>query len=266
MGKIMDETQEFSILRVTRVGREEITDRVVTESPLTVWLNGSEVVTLLCSPTWQEPLAVGYLFSEELLRDRSEITALSLDREQGVVHLHTGEGRPPEAMHPAGRVVTSGSARATTSVTLSMPHGLERAQSAVQVTARAVMDLVQQFQHHSEVYMATHGVHSAALSDGERILVFAEDIGRHNAVDKVMGRCMLDGITTDDKLLVLSSRVSSEMLLKAARGRVPIVVSISAPTSLAVSWATDLRITLVGFARDNRMNVYSESWRIRDDG
>jgi FdhD protein len=125
---------------------------------------------------------------------------------------------------------------------------------------------VNKFQHHSQVYRATRGVHSAALCDKRDILVFYEDIGRHNAIDKIFGQCILNDLATDGHIIITSGRVSSEILLKVARRNVPIIVSKSVPTSLGVRLADDLGVTLVGFVRGKRMNVYTHAGRIATDG
>ena len=123
--------------------------------------------------------------------------------------------------------------------------------------------MVKKFQMKSELYKTTGGTHSAALSDGENILIFHEDIGRHNAVDKVIGDAFLQQIRLDDKILITSGRVSSEILLKVAKGGIPLLVAISAPTDMAVELANKLGITLIGFARGKRMNVYTHEERIK---
>jgi FdhD protein len=114
----------------------------------------------------------------------------------------------------------------------------------------------------SILFKSTGGAHAAALCDTEEILVFKEDIGRHNAVDKVFGECLMRGIETYGKTLLTSGRISSEMLLKAVKCEIAVVVSRSAPTSLAVQFAEAAGITLVGFARGRRMNIYSKDHRI----
>jgi FdhD protein len=97
------------------------------------------------------------------------------------------------------------------------------------------------------------------------ILIFSEDIGRHNAIDKIFGKCLLEGIQADDRMIITSGRVSSEILLKAAKREIPIIISRSAPTNLAVKLADKLGITLIGFARGRRINIYTNDWRVSDE-
>jgi FdhD protein len=122
--------------------------------------------------------------------------------------------------------------------------------------------LMKAFQHRSLIFRTTGGVHSAALCNNREIMLFSEDIGRHNAIDKIFGQCFEKGIHVDDYIVLTSGRVSSEIIIKIARRKVPILISKSAPTSSGVKLADELGITLVGFVRGSRMNVYTHNWRI----
>jgi FdhD protein len=122
--------------------------------------------------------------------------------------------------------------------------------------------MVKDFQERSDVFKATGGVHSAALCDTNSILLFTEDIGRHNAIDKIFGGCLLEDIPLNDRAMMTSGRVSSEILLKVARRNIPILISKSAPTDVAVKLADNWGITLVGFVRGTKMNVYANSQRV----
>ena len=249
-----NETAKLSILRVTEQLKSEVEDIVVREFPLTIVLNDHELVTLLCSPTSLEYLAVGFLLSEGLIESKDDIKAILVDDQRGVARIETDKAVDVSLR----RVLTSGGGRVVAS---SSVHKVSAAPQT-RLSASRVFSLMDDFVQRSKVFKATGGVHSAALCDTEGILVFGEDIGRHNAIDKIFGECLLKDIATDNRLIITSGRVSSEILLKVAKRNIPILISKSAPTDLGVKLANDLGVTLVGFVRGKRMNVYTNSWRV----
>ncbi len=256
-------TEMFSILRLTKQGSSNVDDLVVREFPLTIILNNQEMVTLLCSPTDLRYLAVGFLSSEGLLRSKDEIKKITHDERRGVVRVETGRDEGP-AGAASKRIITSGCGRGTSFYSAAdvVQGRVKRIESRVEISTLEVFALVNGFEHRSKIYKATGGVHSAALCDMRDILVFSEDIGRHNAMDKIFGECIMNDITTDDRIVVTSGRVTSEIVHKVARRNVPIIISRAAPTDLGLKLAADLGLTLLGFVRGQRMNVYTNDWRI----
>jgi len=249
------ETERFPVLRITEGRRTNIEDVIAKEFSLAITLNDRDLVTLLCSPANLEYLAVGFLSSEGLIRGKGEIKNIILDEERGVIRMETEEDRDF-----AGRLITSSGGRGT--AYYSAVDAQSQIKVKTEISADEVFALVEDFQHRSPIYRATGGVHSAALCNKDGILVFSEDIGRHNAIDKIFGECLLKDISTAERIVITSGRVSSEILLKVAKRSIPIIISISAPTDLAVRLATDLKVTLIGFVRGRRMNVYTEGWRV----
>ena len=132
----------------------------------------------------------------------------------------------------------------------------------IEVLPAEIFNMVEKFISRSKIFKATGGIHGAALCDTKGIIVFSEDIGRHNAIDKVFGECMLRDFSTHDRIIVTSGRISSEIVLKVARTEIPLLISKSAPTDIGVKLADDLGITLVGFVRKRRMNVYTHAHRV----
>ena len=258
----MDNIERFSILRVTEEGKKDTEDVVTKELPLTVILNNQELVTLLCSPTDLKYLAVGFLFSEGLLKSKDKIKKIIVDDRRGVVRVETEGDKGITNELVSKRLITSGCGKGASFYSAADVQGQARIQSQLRISAHEVFDLVNEFQHRSQAYRATGGVHSAALCNTKGILVFSEDIGRHNAIDKVFGECLLTDIPMDDCMIITSGRISSEILLKVAKRKIPIIISISAPTNLGVRLADDLGITLIGFVRGKRMNVYTNGWRV----
>lgn len=262
----MDSTERISIHQITKEGRQDTEDLVTRETPLTIILNNRELVTLLCSPLELEYLAVGFLASEGLIKSRDEVKKLIVDEERGVARVETEGEKGVASELLFKRLITSGCSGGASFHHPADARDQMKITSQLSISAARVFTLVKQFQASSRTFRATGGVHSAALCDVSGILAFSEDIGRHNAIDKVFGRCILDDIATDDRIAVTSGRISSEILLKVARRSVPVLVSRSAPTNLGVRLAGDLGITLLGFVRGERMNVYSHSRRIASDG
>jgi len=261
-----NEIEKFPILKFTEGGSSSIEDEVVRESPLTIILNNQELATLLCSPTNLRYLAIGFLFSEGLLNSKEEIKKIIVDDRRGVVRVETagGEELAREALFK--RFITAGCGRGASFYSATDVQGQVKVESRVEISTLEVLTLVNEFQQRSRIYRATGGVHSAALCDVKNILMFSEDIGRHNTIDKIFGECILNDIATEDHIIITSGRVSSEILLKVARRNIPIIISKSAPTNLGLRLAADLGVTVVGFVRGRRMNVYTHAGRIATDG
>ncbi len=261
----MDNTEKFPVLRVTKEGESNIEEVVAREFPLTLILNNQELVTILCSPMDLKYLATGFLFSEGLLNSKDEIKKMTVDDQKGVVRLETVEDKGFAQDVLSKRMLTSGCGAGTTFFR-AVDAASQKVESQMEITVDEVFALVKEFQHGSKVYLATHGVHSAALCDRKSILIFSEDIGRHNAIDKIFGECFLKDMPTDERVIVTSGRISSEILNKVAKQGVPIVISISAPTSVGVKVANNLGITLISSVRGKKMNVFTNDWRVVRNG
>jgi FdhD protein len=255
----MNNVEQFSIWQVTEKGKNNITDVVAQEFPVIITLNNQEVVTLLCSPQNLDYLAIGFLTSEGLIKSKDDIRKIAVDQRQGMVQVETKKDKGFVSQPPFKRVVTSGGGRGAP---FYPAHGLAKVESDIEISAHEVFALIDDFVQRSAMFKTTGGVHSAALGDTKSILVFSEDIGRHNAIDKVFGECLLNDIPTAGRLIITSGRVSSEILLKVAKRNVPLLISKAAPTNLGVRLAQDLGVTLIGFAREKRMNLYTNEWRL----
>lgn len=254
---------KYSIMRVAGEDRRETDDAIVRELPLTIFLNEKELLTLPCFPSDLDSLAIGFLFSEGLLKNRDEIQGIIVDDREGVVQVKTSADIEPHSGFLSKQsIITPKLGKGTSSYKAADVNGLAKVESQVVISAHEVFTLVHEFQHRSPIYRATGGVHSAALCDTKGILVFAEDIGKHNAIDKVLGHCLLKNIPTDDRIMLVSGRIPSGILLKVAKRKIPIIISVSASTDLGVRLARDSGITLIGFVRGNRMNIYANDWRV----
>lgn len=258
-------TEKIPILHITGKGGEETIDTIVRELPLTIFLNGRELVTTLCSPVDLEYLVVGILTSEGLIESKEEIKKLEVDAEAGVAYVETRGNKKVTGGQLFKPLVASGGGKGPSSYKIPEIKEKEGVISQVTVSAGEVSALVSDFLHRSSTYQATRGVHSAALCHSKGILVFHDDIGRHNAIDKVFGQCLLGGIPLNDRIIITSGRISSEILLKVVKRKIPILISKAAPTNLGVELAKNLGVTIIRFIRGKGINVYSHGWRVVAD-
>lgn len=260
------ETEKISILKFIGESSSRGDDVVAREIPLTIILNDKELVTLLCSPKDLDYLTIGFLSSEGFIENRDEISKIIIDDVRGVARVRTREAKAINNDIIFKRLITSGCGRGTSFYQAADVENQVKIESGLEISTAEIIALVKGFQRRSLLYRSTGGVHSAALCEAGKILVFNEDIGRHNAIDKIFGQCVLKEITTQDRVVVTSGRISSEILLKVARRKIPVIVSKSAPTDLGVKMADDLGITLLGFVRGKRINAYTNDWRITVNG
>ena len=235
---------------------------MVIEAPVTIYLNGKELVTLLCTPEKIDRLALGFLRSEGLLTTLDDLSSIRVREEEGLVEVELKNRSDVAEKLYGKRTVTSGCGKGTVFFNVLDSLRSKPLTGKMQVTADSIHSLMNDLQQKADLFRTTGGVHSAALADNEKIIFFYEDIGRHNAIDKIIGECLLDSVSTDDKIIVSSGRLSSEVLLKAAKLKIQLLVSRAAPTSLSIELAETLNITLVGFVRGQRMNIYSHAWRV----
>lgn len=258
----MKKTVNRAIIRIKGDARDKVRDAIATEIPLTVFVNESEIVTLLCSPIDLDSLAVGFLFSEGIVKTADDVAGIRKDEQKGIIAVTLAGEIPAEAEIFEHRALTSGCGRGTMFYTFQDERGLKKCASRAKFGAKQIRELARELQRKSELFASTGAVHSAALSRGDGLDFIGEDIGRHNAVDKVIGKALMARVETAGCVLISSGRISSEILIKTARAGIPVLVSRAAPTNLAIRFAERLGITLVGFARGDRMNVYTYPGRI----
>jgi FdhD protein len=254
--------REAFILKVSGNAVDGVIDEVASELPIRLILNDEPLVTLLCTPSELEELVVGFLLSEGLLQEKTSIQKLEIDEKDATVRIRLS-GLPPEwSKLFEKRTISSGCGSGITFTNYRMEHERRIGVKGPLMSLDDIRRLLKTFRNISSLYLETGGVHSAALSDGKKILFFSEDIGRHNAVDKLIGKAFLNGVSVENKILLTSGRVTSEIMTKAGRNRFPVLISRAAPSCMAVSYAEDMGITLIGFARGDRMNIYTWPNRI----
>ncbi|MDI6705700.1 MAG: formate dehydrogenase accessory sulfurtransferase FdhD [Bacillota bacterium] len=256
--------EETDIVRFNGQEVECIKDIVVEEYPLTLFLGGKEIVTLLCSPEDLEYLVIGFLLSEGFIKNVEDIANLRMDSKEGIADVELRrESIFAEKLY-GSRTITSGCGRAP--VFYNVKDSMDTRvldKDSLKIEPETVIQLMKEFDSMAVVFKQTGGVHSCALGMEGIIEIYHEDIGRHNAVDKVLGHGTKNGVDFENSIVVTSGRISSEMLIKVAKRGIPVIVSRSAPTALSVKLAKKLNITLIGFVRGKRFNVYSGFHRIK---
>ncbi|OMP65758.1 formate dehydrogenase accessory sulfurtransferase FdhD [Domibacillus epiphyticus] len=252
------------ILHYTNGKAEYKEDRIVTEYPVTIKINGDEFVTMVCTPEYIEDMAVGYLASEGVIRKYDEIDDLWVQEDEGFVHIKTEKPNPYYAKFQNKRYITSccGASRQGFVFVNDKLTAKKMNDVRVALSPEDCFRLMREMQESAETFQQTGGVHNAALCDRNGIVLMRMDIGRHNALDKIYGYCLKNEISIRDKVLVFSGRISSEILLKVAKIGCEMVLSKSAPTELALQLAGELGITTVGFIRNDSLNVYTHPERI----
>lgn len=232
-------------------------DSIITEYPFTIFLNGKEFLTLLCTKQSLNYLVVGFLISEGLIDGKEDIEKLEIDEEKGTGHIETKKKSNLMEKLYGKRTLTSGCGKGTVFYSVVDSFKSKKVDQDFKLDVESVKELMRKFNRYSEMFLETGGVHSCALSDGKDIEVFADDIGRHNALDKIIGEAVMRDIDFSDKVVITTGRISSEIMIKIAKRGIPAIISKSAPTQLAIDIAKDLGITVVGFARGQKMNIYT---------
>ena len=241
--------------------REKTSRRVSEEIPLTIEVNGNELVTLLVSPGDLENLVYGFLYNSGFIEQASDVKGLIIDRDRWKASVKiAGEGISKEMLFK--RIYTSGCGKGVIFHNpLDVVHRV-RMPDGFSIGHGKIEELMGIFQTGSSEHKETRGVHSSALADTKEILILRDDIGRHNAIDKVIGEALCRGLGFEDKIILTSGRVSSEILSKILRCRIPVIVAAGAPTNQAVKLARNVNLTVVGLARGSIMCIFSGDERI----
>jgi FdhD protein len=262
-------TRRIGLLRVGR-NAEPAEDIVAEESPLEIRVEGRPVAVVMRTPGHDEELAAGFLLSEGVIASPDDVFEISTCPSQadGGRAVDVLLARPESVdFDRLTRHVFSASScgicgKAATDAVLQHFPPLPR--DGLRVPARMILSLPEKLRAAQPTFDATGGLHASALFDlGGTLVTLREDVGRHNALDKVLGDAFFRRrLPLDRHILVLSGRVSFELMQKALAARIPIVAAISAPSSLAISFAESGGQTLCGFVRGERMNVYAHPGRI----
>jgi FdhD protein len=239
--------------------------RLIQEQPLVITLNWATEYALMRTPGHDQDLAYGFLFTEGLIRGPEDVLFMRpCESDRGVLDVATAEVDVPEVRRTL--TVNSACGLCGRMDLERLLESLAPLEDAARFAAQVLYDLPGRILAHQTLFQATGASHAVALfGSGGEVQVLREDVGRHNAFDKAIGHCLRAGQTMASGGAFLSGRASLEMLIKAARARIPLVVAVSAPTEAAVRIAERLNITLCGFLRGREITVYSHPERILPD-
>ncbi len=251
----MKETLKRKIFKSTDNSFEEIEDAIAIEKKLRISVNGKEVLSLYCTPLMIRELVVGLFMTEGVIKGEWCAERMSIEYGDEIAVDIPAEGE----VSTEGKVVTSG---CIGGITFARKTEIEKITDTFSIDTEDLRNIFKQFHARSELYKLTGCVHSAAISDGRNILAYAEDIGRHNAVDKVIGYSLLENIKFEGTIMLASGRISSEISSKCSKWGIPVLASRTAPTNLAIEIAEKRGVTVVGFIRGSRLNVYTHPQRV----
>lgn len=262
-GNLKSETIDTRVTKIKGTDVQIVDEQVVVEKALTVYLNDQEFVTMICSPGQEKELVTGFLCLEGIINEPNQLAKISIEYGKGLVWVETkGENTLGESLF-LKRYLTSCCGKGRTSFYFANDARLtKKVDSPLKITSRDVYHYMNLLEEKSELFRQTGGVHGGAIASGGELLYFAFDIGRHNVLDKLYGKAFADGIDLSKNIIVFSGRISSEILIKTGKMGCPVLAGISAPTNLALDLAEELGITVIGFARKDRMNVYTHPERV----
>ena len=241
------------------------------EMPVTLTVNGEAWLEFMCTPEHLDALAVGFLYNEGMIESAAEIAQVRVCPANDNVDVWTSRSveKPTRwrmTSGCAGGVSAAGEEPKAHAVAVpAPPRGMPERFNEVSLTPAQVNGLVIQLFQVQDLHRQSGGIHASALSDGQRLFLSCEDIGRHNTLDKLAGRVMLENVVEPRRVVLTTGRVSSEMLQKAARLGTAIVISCTAPTALAVQMAEAWGLTLIGYAKRERFTLYTHPDRIKAD-
>ncbi len=237
-------------------GWSSVRAEVIGEILLTIYVNGQEFASIMSTPRDQAELALGFLKNEGVLEGMDQVETLTVSQNGCCVDVWLD--RPVQ--RPKRQILTSGCGGGTTFH--DPAEGLPPIEAHTRISPEMLVELMGRLHGRESLHARARGVHTAGLSDGQEILALAEDVGRHNTIDKLAGMCLLRNLPTPGLLLLTTGRISSEMLRKGARMGCPIIASRNSPTSLAVTMAQAWNLTLVGYVRRATLRVYAHPERL----
>ena len=234
---------------------------VTVERPLTLYLNGQEIVTMMTIADRPEDLALGYLLNQNMLRADDEVTGIDHDEDLGVVVVRTAR-RTDFEQKLKKKTLTSGCAQGTAFGDLMEDFTQARLPASAEIRTSWLYRLLHRINTLPTLYLEAGAIHGCALCHQDQPVVYMEDVGRHNAVDKIAGWMFREGVSGGDKIFYTTGRLTSEMVIKTVRMGIPILVSRSGFTAWGVELAREVGLTLIGRCKGRRFTALAGEHRI----
>ena len=249
---------KVNLTRIKGGKKEIVLDLVAREIAFTILVNEKKCVTLHCSPEKYKYLGLGFLYTSGILRKKEDIVSLEINKKQDLMDIRIkGTSLLPKD------IITNNLWLGIYQQAEGEGNPFSFIDASLKINFSLVYSLISEMQERADFFKLTGGVHSCALADKNgSIMLFSEDISRYNTIDKILGEAFATDISTEDKIILASCRITSGILKKIIIGKLPVVISRAAPTDRAVELAEKIGITLVGFVRGKRMNIYTHPERI----
>ncbi|WP_373600324.1 formate dehydrogenase accessory sulfurtransferase FdhD [Paraclostridium bifermentans] len=246
---VQDSFIKTPIIKIEDSNLNKIDENVIGEYPLCLILNNKHINTFLCTPYNMEELIAGFLASKGYINNKNDILDFKVEKEDGIARVN---------------IIKKQDSIDYEYIYLNCFDYIKckAIENDIVIDTNTVYRIMEKNLTYSKLFKDTGGVHSVSIFDKDKEIIICEDVARHNAMDKAIGHCILNEISLKDKVIVVSGRISLEMISKAAKMQIPIVISKSAPTNLAIELSKKLNITLIGFVRGERMNIYTNSQRV----
>lgn len=259
-------SKKYPIFTFSNERQTQEWDNVLEEYTLGIYINGKRYVNLICTHKNLYELVLGNLLSEGIINKVQEINSIEINEKEGkaLVELKIKDVFKDaiNATEGVRTVTTACGKQHSISYYVFNDMLLTPLNDKFVIHYSKILSLMHEFQQSSEIYKLTRGIHSCGLYNGDKCIAFMEDIGRHNAVDKIIGHAIKEKIDLTKSILITSGRVPSDMITKIIKAKIPIIVARSVPTDVAIEMAEKYNVTLVGYARGARMNVYTKIKRI----
>jgi len=246
----------INLIRFERNEKAEVSDLVAREIKITIFVNKEKLISLSCSPGNYNYLAAGFLFTSGILQNKEDISSIKIGRRFINVEIKN-------IPHSIKGITNSVSLKLSRQQTQKQVEPVAIICRNPKINPSAIYSLISEIQEKALFFKQSGSVHSCALADfNGSILLFSEDISRYNTIDRILGEALLTNISLKDKIMLTSCRITEGIIEKIISGNIPIIISRSALTDCAVKLAHQKGITMIGFARGERMNVYTHPWRV----